>query len=192
MIYLFDSQLKPRRVFSLHAVSVTYQLQRSGRPVRIDRAVVKQAQIQADSGLKMRKQAEPQIKLLFIRPFLKTAEHHGGRMILQHLHIPDHIPVLRFQKLRQADPAAFFSEKDLAGILSGFQHLCVFQHLRISQFSLCPVDLHFRFSSCSAASGRTFFYRILSRYSFDRIRLIFSANSSVAVAAEMMSETGSA
>ena len=75
---------------------------------------------------------------------------------------------------------------------SGFQHLCVFQHLRISQFSFCPVDLHFRFSSCSAASGRTFFYRILSRYSFDRIRLIFSANNSVAVAAEIMSETGSA
>ncbi len=36
------------------------------------------------------------------------------------------------------------------------------------------------------------FYRIRSRYSFDKILLIFSANSTVAVAAEIISETGSA
>ena len=186
MKHLFDPKLEAFRLFPLHPVSVADQLQRSRRTVGIDRAVVQQVQIQAHPGLKGRKQAETQIQLFLLHPFFKTPEHHGRRMLLQHLHIPDHIPVLRIQKLRQADPAAFFSEKDHAGIRTGFQHL------RISQFSLCPVDLHFRFTSCSAASGRTFFYRILSRYSFDRIRLIFSANSSVAVAAEMMSETGSA
>ena len=146
MKHLFDPNLEAFRLFPLHPVSVADQLQRSRRTVGIDRAVVQQVQIQAHPGLKGRKQAETQIQLFLLHPFFKTPEHHGRRMLLQHLHIPDHIPVLRIQKLRQADPAAFFSEKDHAGIRTGFQHL------RISQFSLCPVDLHFRFTSFSSAS----------------------------------------